>query len=268
MYALTQYQEAYGQTINFDKSEMIFSPNISNDAKKEFYDKLPIKINDRIQKYLGLPTQFGRSKEQDFSFIMDRIWKKLKGWKEKSLSFEGRGVLIRAVTQVIPTYYMSCFLLPKGLCEKIERVVCSFWWGSTNTKKKIHWKNKEILFKFKHDGGMVFKSLRDFNIAMLAKQVWRFHTNLNTLIAKCFKSKYYPHTDILEADLGNNPNYAWRSIQNAIWPILKGSCWRVGKGDNIRIWDDNWIPTYHSLRVLNPKRNNPHINKVKDLIRA
>lgn len=56
MYALTQYQEAYGQTINFDKSEMIFSPNISNDAKKEFYDKLPIKINDRIQKYLGLPT--------------------------------------------------------------------------------------------------------------------------------------------------------------------------------------------------------------------
>lgn len=36
MDALTQYQEAYGQTINFDKSEMIFSPNISNDAKKEF----------------------------------------------------------------------------------------------------------------------------------------------------------------------------------------------------------------------------------------
>jgi hypothetical protein len=44
---------------------------------------------------------------------MDRIWKKLKEWKEKSLSFEGKEVLIRAVAQAISTYYMSCFLLLK-----------------------------------------------------------------------------------------------------------------------------------------------------------
>jgi len=85
-----------------------------------------------------MPTQFGRSKEQDFYFIMDMIWKKLKGWKEKCLSFEGRGVLIRAVAQAILTYYMSCFLLPKGLCSKIEKAVFSFWWGSKDNKKKIH----------------------------------------------------------------------------------------------------------------------------------
>lgn len=135
---LKHYQEISGQKINPDKSEMIFSPNISQTYKDPIQTHLPVKISDSIQKYLGMPTQFGRSKEQDFQFIMDKIWKKLKGWKEKCLSFEGRGVLIRAVAQAIPTYYMSYFLLPKGLCTKIEKAVCSFWWSTTGDKRKIH----------------------------------------------------------------------------------------------------------------------------------
>lgn len=135
---LKDYQQAFGQKVNMGKSEMIFSLNISMDFKKEFQRILPIKISASIQKYLGITTHFGRSKEQDFNFLMDRIWKKLKGWKEKSVSFEGRAVLIRAVAQAIPTYIMSLFLLPKSLCSRIEKVVCSFWWGSIEHKKKMH----------------------------------------------------------------------------------------------------------------------------------
>jgi hypothetical protein len=100
---------------------------------------------------------------------MDRIWTKLKGWKEKNLSFEGRSVLIKSVAQAIPTYIMSCFLLPKGVCDKIERAVCNFWWGNFGSSRKILWIKKERIFKPKQDGGMGFKSLRDFNLAMLAK---------------------------------------------------------------------------------------------------
>lgn len=94
---LKDYQKASGQKVNKEKSEMIFSSNISMEFKKEFQHHQPIKINAKIHKYLGMPTHFGRSKEQDLNFIMDRVWSKLKGWKEKSLSFEGRGVLIRAI---------------------------------------------------------------------------------------------------------------------------------------------------------------------------
>jgi len=228
MSILKQYQEVLGQEINLDKSEMIFSPNISQAFKSKFQECLLDKISTSLNKYLGMPTQFGRSKEQDFYFIMDRIWKKLKGWKEENSSFEGRGVLIRAVAQAIPTYYMSCFLLPKGLCSKIERAVCSFWWGSNSSNQKIHWTKKDNLFKSKHSRGLGFRTFREFNLAMLAKQVWRFHTNPTSLISKCFKAKYYPHFDILQAPLGNNPSYAWRSIHNSIWMILKGSVGRLG----------------------------------------
>lgn len=48
-------------------------------------------------KYLGLPTMVGRSKTQIFKFVRDKVWKKLKEWKEKALSRVGREVLIKLV---------------------------------------------------------------------------------------------------------------------------------------------------------------------------
>jgi hypothetical protein len=52
---------------------------------------------EHFSKYPGFPTHIGRSKNQAFQFIQDRIWK-------KNLSFAGRATLIKAVAQAIPTY--------------------------------------------------------------------------------------------------------------------------------------------------------------------
>jgi len=48
-----------------------------------------------------------------FQGVQDRVWKKLKGWKEKLLSRAGKEILLKAVIQAIPTYAMQCFELPK-----------------------------------------------------------------------------------------------------------------------------------------------------------
>jgi hypothetical protein len=130
MDTLQQYQNISGQKVSLDKSEKVSLDNLSVDNKRSFQDQLPINISHKINKYLGLPTQFGRSKVQDFNYIMERITKKLKGWKERNLSFAGRGVLIKAVVQAIPVYIMSCFLIPQEICNRIESVVRKFWWGS------------------------------------------------------------------------------------------------------------------------------------------
>jgi len=124
---LNQYQEASGQKVNLDKSEFILSKKMHNDSKADIKQILQMKHLDSFSKYLGFPTVLGRSKRQVFDYVQDRIWKKLKGWKEKHLSFPGRSVLIKAVAQAIPTYIMSNFLFPKGFCEYIEKMVCKFW---------------------------------------------------------------------------------------------------------------------------------------------
>ena len=82
------------------------------------------------KKYLGLPLIIGKSKVEIFAEIKERVERKLLGWKEKMLSVGGREVLIKAVAQAIPTYTMSCFQIPKSLCDEMEAMMRKFWYAS------------------------------------------------------------------------------------------------------------------------------------------
>jgi hypothetical protein len=261
-----EYQRISGQKINMEKSEMTFSPHIQQHIKEEFHAILPFSITNNISKYLGMPTQIGQSRHSSFNFIMDKIRNKLKGWKERHLSYAGRGILISAVIQALPTYLMSCFLLPKSLCDQIEQVMCRFWWGSRDRQQKIHWKSKKAIFKSKLVGGLGFRDMHLFNKALLAKQVWRLQTNPDSLLGQCLKAKYYPNSAILHAPIHRNASYAWQSIYQAINIIKKGSCWKVGNGYSINIWDDNWVLWQNGYRILSTHNDQLNINRVSDII--
>ena len=200
-------------------------------------------------KYLGLPAFVGRSKHQVFNFVQDQVWKKLKGWKGNIMSFAAREVLIKAVVQAIPTYVMSCFKLPDGLCEHIESMISRFWWGSKHGERKIHWIRWDDLCKNKKVRGMGFKTFKEFNLVMLSKQGWRILHNEELLLSQCLKGRYFPRGDFLRASVGYNPNYTWRSIMHA----KVDGVWRVGDGRSIRVWKDNWLPSQYGHKIWTPK---------------
>ena len=82
---------------------MSFSRGVSRERKEELIDLLQMKQVEKHQKYLGIPTVYENSKKVMFRSILNRVWKKLQGWKEKLLSGAGKEVLIEAVIQAIPT---------------------------------------------------------------------------------------------------------------------------------------------------------------------
>ena len=82
---------------------------------------------ERFESYLGLPTLVGRAKYQTFSFLKDRVWKKIQERKGKLLSRAGKEILIKAVAQSIPTYTMGVFQLPMKLCEELNAMCARFW---------------------------------------------------------------------------------------------------------------------------------------------
>lgn len=105
----------YHQQNVIARSSFFFSQNTTNEKRGEFLSILGPMQDSRHGKYLGLPYVIRKSKIQVFAKIKGKVAKKLLGWKEKMLSLGGKEILIKVVAQVIPTYTMNCFLLPKGL---------------------------------------------------------------------------------------------------------------------------------------------------------
>lgn len=202
------------------------------------------------EKYLGLPSLIGRRKNASFEYIKERVWKKLQGWEEKLLLQAGREILIEAVVQAIPTYLMSCFKLPIGLCDEIEALDQKFWWGQRGECWKIHWVKWKAMCKPKSEGGMGFKDLAMFNDAQLAKQAWRLLHNKNSMFYQVFKARFFPNCSILEALDSTKGWYAWRSILHGRDVLKKRARWRVGNGEGI--WGDAWLPSLDSPRLVNP----------------
>nr|XP_023891716.1 uncharacterized protein LOC112003738 [Quercus suber] len=218
------------------------------DMSKAF-DKVEWGFIKRVMEKLGVCAKWV------FSILKERVGQKLAGWKGKLLSMGGKEILIKAVAQAIPTYTMSCFQLPQGLCEDLESMMRNFWWGQKHQESKMAWVGWKRMCSSKTNGGMGFRNLQAFNLAMLAKQAWRILTNPNSLIARVLKARYFPFGDILTATLGSNPSYSWRSIFHSLGVIRMGTQWHVGNGKKVHIWDDKWLPTPTTHKVITPPNN-------------
>lgn len=94
---LTDYKAASDQKLNREKTTLFFSKATPPDTQAAIIIHLGVPEIKQYEKYLGLPSFVGRGKKASFSFIKERVWAKLMGWKEKLLSQAGREVLIKAV---------------------------------------------------------------------------------------------------------------------------------------------------------------------------
>ena len=106
--------------------------------------------------------------------------------------------------------------------------------------------------KPKSEGGMGFKDLDMFNDALLAKQAWRQLHDKSSLFYWVFKARFFPNCSILEAPDSAKGSYAWRSTLYGREALKKGARWRVGNGEDIRIWGYAWLPSKESPRLVNP----------------
>ncbi|XP_020164172.1 uncharacterized protein [Aegilops tauschii subsp. strangulata] len=111
------YARASGQRINKDKCSLFFSKGCPESIRADIKTILQIPNEQLNEKYLGMPSDVGSSKNGAFKYLKDRLWNKIQGWMEKLLSAAGKEVLIKSVAQAIPVYSMSCFKLPRGLCQ-------------------------------------------------------------------------------------------------------------------------------------------------------
>ncbi|KAL0410572.1 UNVERIFIED_CONTAM: hypothetical protein Slati_3646900 [Sesamum latifolium] len=211
---LKLFEKASGLTVNLEKSSVAFSRNISN------------------AHGLALANILG-----------------VQSWRCKNLSQAGKVVLLKTVVQSIPVYAMSCFQVPLSTCGELKGLMADFLWHNKGGRR-IHWLAWNKLCAKKVEGGLGFRKMSAFNQVMLAKQLWRLISKPNNLLSRIWKQRYFPTSDIFEARVAAGCSFTWRSILATRNLIASGSRWKIGSGQQIRVWLDRWIPRPISFRVI------------------
>lgn len=129
-------------------------------------------------------------------------------------------MLIKLQVQVLPTYVMSYYLLPKAICSKMSSAIANFWWSHKADSRGIHWVAWDQLCTSLAEGVLGFRTLEDFNIALLAKQMLRLLIFSDSLLAQVLKGRYFNYCSPLDIQVSNRPSYGWRSMM-AAKPLLR-----------------------------------------------
>lgn len=101
---------------------------------------------------------------------------------------------------------------------------------------------------WKEFGGLGFRSLDAFNLSMLGKQGWILISNLDAMISKIFKTKYFPRGSFLDSELCHSASFTWRSIWSSRVLLKEGLRWKInGDGSHINVWNSVWLRNGDSL---------------------
>lgn len=68
-----------------------------------------------------------------------------------------------------------------------------FWWEQQQNELKIHLVSWNQFCESNPVGSLGFKKLKDFNLALLAKQGWKLTQNQGSLLYRIYKAQYFPH---------------------------------------------------------------------------
>ena len=174
---------------------------------------------------------------------MEKIRKKLAGWKGKLLNLSGRLVLTNSIITSIPLYWMSSLLLPRFVIQKIDKIQRSFVWRGFEECKSGHCRVQwSSICRPKQFGGLGVINLKVFSRILLEKWWWKLYTNVSDSWCKLLNTLHPNHQWRLR-QVHKSPSAFWEgleAVQNIFQQLIKYS---ANNGNRALFWKDCWI--YH-----------------------
>jgi len=238
---LDRFCTASGQKISASKSRVYFSPNTNELEVERICNVLGMEATANLGKYLGVLTLHGRITRAPYQYVLERIDKRLAGWKTSCLSLAGRVTLIQSTIEAIPSYTMQTTKLPRSLCDDIDRKIRRFLWRGTATTRKIHLAHWNVVTKPREISGLGIRPMRHFNSAQRAKLGWRVITERESLWSRVLRTKYNKGRANLEAfSVKSTDSHTWRGIVEQLDVLRKGLGIAVGDGRTTQFWIHKW----------------------------
>ena len=152
------------------KSEVVPIGEVSN--IHNLANILHCRVGSFPMIYLGMPLDTSYKTISIWNPILERMEKKLAGWKRLYLSKGGRLTLLKSTLSSLPTYYLSLFNVPKAVAMRLECIQRNFVWGSSVECYKyplVAWEKVCLPCEL---GGLGIRNLVSFNQAFLGKWLW------------------------------------------------------------------------------------------------
>nr|GMD63473.1 uncharacterized protein LOC109159432 [Ipomoea batatas] len=152
----------------------MFSPNTPTEMRELVAGLFSVRVSTDLGRYLELPSFLERNKAVTFRSLEQKLKDRLDSWR---------------------------------LRDRLEKTMNRFWWESSGSGGGgIHWLSWSRMFMPKDCGGLGYKRIHEFNIALLAKQGWRLLSNPESLASRLLRARYYSLGNFLDAKLGSNPS--------------------------------------------------------------
>ncbi|KAI3507508.1 hypothetical protein L1887_22495 [Cichorium endivia] len=217
--------------------------------------------------FLGLPIGVNMKLSRNWNVVIEKFKSKLSKWKSKMMSFGGRLTLVNSVLSSLPLYYFSLFKAPKKVINSLESIRRNFLWGSYGENRKIHWIAWSDIAKPRKFGGLGVNCLKEMNIALLTKWIWRLRSQPHSLWASCIRSIHCLRGIHSEKLAKKSLSGIWLSITEAIrdlkeWNIEIDKCLvlKLRKGDKFMFWKDRWLGS-NTFKDLFPRLYSLEVSK-------
>ena len=182
------FQVFTGLKVNVGKSEIVPIEEVNNlDALANI---LQCRVGSLPMKYLGMPLGSSFKTTSIWNPILEKMEKKLSGWKRLYLSKGGKLMLLKSTLSSLPTYFLSLFTIPKTVATRLESIQRNFLWRSSEESfiyPLVAWEKVCLPVEM---GGLGIRSVVSFNQALLGKWLRRYGHEVTHLWQRVISTKY------------------------------------------------------------------------------
>jgi hypothetical protein len=140
-YILTCFGLMYGMRVNYSKSELVPINMDNQEDIDSFVEIFGCPVGAFPIKYLGVPLHYNKLSREDLHPLIEKIIKRIAGWRGKLLTQAGRLLLIRTCLASIPVYLLSLFKFPRWAIDLINSHMANCFWDDYEGHKKLYLAN-------------------------------------------------------------------------------------------------------------------------------
>ena len=185
-------------------------------------------------RYLGVPLVDRRLQLQDWHPVIEKVETRLRGWRARLLSCEGRLVLLKTVLDAIPIYYMPIFKMPARVRRGLEKLMQSCFWRGPQPEETrgAALVARETMCQHVSQGRLGIRDLLHTNMASLTKWVCRLMQPSDDLVFAVLRDRCGPLLDWeiwQSSTCGDSPFMS--SVRRCFPIVQRFFCPQLGNGE-------------------------------------